>query len=463
MFEKILVANRGEIALRVIRACRELGIATVAVYSEADKYSLHVHAADEALCIGPPPATQSYLNVARIIAAAEVTGADAIHPGYGFLAENARFSEICADCNITFIGPNAETINRMGDKSIAKATARAAGCPVVPGSDGAVADAREALRLARQIGFPVMIKASAGGGGRGMRLVREESQLAGSLQTASHEAESSFSNPEVYLEKCIVRPKHVEIQVLGDSHGNTIHLGERDCSIQRRHQKLLEEAPCPVLTQELREQMGEAAVRAAKAVNYCGAGTVEFLLDENQQFYFMEMNTRVQVEHPITEEVTGVDVVREQILAAAGEELSLRQEDVRWQGHSIECRINAEDPANNFMPCPGKITAYIPSGGPGVRVDSHCYSDYVIPPFYDSMIAKLIVRDKTRQRAIARMQRALHEFVVEGVKTTIPFHLEVMENALFRHGNFGTDFLEVWRNTARVGQVPEPKQPAGIN
>ncbi len=445
MFRKVLVANRGEIALRVIRACRELGIATVAVYSEADKYSLHVHAADEAICIGPAPGSQSYLNVARIISAAEVTGADAIHPGYGFLAENARFAEICADCNITFIGPSAEAIRKMGDKNIAKKTAKDAGCPTVPGSDGALESAEQGIALAAKMGYPVMIKASAGGGGKGMRMVAEERLFKSSFETAAAEAQSAFSNPEVYLEKCIIRPKHVEIQVLGDRHGNIIHLGERDCSVQRRHQKLIEEAPCPVLTQELRDKMGEAAIRAARAVNYVGAGTIEFLLDKDKNFYFMEMNTRVQVEHPITEEITGVDIVREQILVAAGEKLSVKQADVRWKGHSIECRINAEDPAKNFIPSPGKIIAYVPPGGIGVRIDSAAYQDYVIPPFYDSMIAKLIVHADTREAAIARMKRALREFVVDGVKSTIPFHLEVMDNELFKKGTFGTDFLEVWK------------------
>ncbi|MCC6548029.1 acetyl-CoA carboxylase biotin carboxylase subunit [Candidatus Sumerlaeota bacterium] len=453
MFRKVLVANRGEIALRVIRACRELGIQTVAVYSEADKYSLHVHAADEALCIGPAPGSQSYLNVARIISAAEVTGADAIHPGYGFLAENARFAEICADCNITFIGPSAEAIRKMGDKNVAKKTAKDAGCPTVPGSDGALENAEQGMALAAKIGYPVMIKASAGGGGKGMRMVSEERLFKASFETAAAEAQSAFSNPEVYLEKCIIRPKHVEIQVLGDRHGNIIHLGERDCSVQRRHQKLIEEAPCPVLTRELREKMGEAAIRAARAVNYVGAGTIEFLLDKDRNFYFMEMNTRVQVEHPITEEITGIDIVREQILVAAGKKLSRTQDQVTWHGHSIECRINAEDPAKNFIPSPGKIVAYVPPGGIGVRIDSAAYQDYVIPPFYDSMIAKLIVHADTRDEAIARMKRALREFVVDGVKSTIPFHLEVMDSSLFKRGTFGTDFLEVWKKEADNGSA----------
>lgn len=445
MFKKILVANRGEIALRIIRACREMGIRTVSVYSEADRDSLHVHAADEALCIGPAPSSQSYLNESRIIAAAEVTGADAIHPGYGFLAENARFAEICADCRITFIGPSADAIRRMGDKSIAKSTAKAAGCPTVPGSDGSVEDAATGLAVAERIGFPVMVKASAGGGGKGMRMVPSREKFEQSFNTARAEAQSSFNSSDVYIEKCIVRPKHVEIQILGDRHGNVIHLGERDCSIQRRHQKLVEEAPCPVMTPELREAMGTAAIRAAKAVDYVGAGTIEFLLDADGNFYFMEMNTRVQVEHPITEEVTGIDIVREQILVASGEKLAYDQGDIQISGHAIECRINAEDPARNFMPSPGKVLAFVPAGGLGVRVDSACYADYSIPPFYDSMIAKLIVHDQSRERAIARMKRALREFVVDGVKTTIPFHLEVMDNELFQEGTFGTDFLEVWK------------------
>jgi acetyl-CoA carboxylase biotin carboxylase subunit len=445
MFKKILVANRGEIALRIIRACREMGIKTVAVYSQADRDSLHVHAADEALCIGPAPSSQSYLNEARIIAAAEVTGADAIHPGYGFLAENPRFAEICEECHITFIGPSSDAIRRMGDKSVAKATAKSAGCPTVPGSDGSVEDVAQGFALARKIGFPVMVKASAGGGGKGMRLVDAPEKFEQSFQTARAEAKSAFNNDDVYIEKCIIRPKHVEIQIIGDRHGNIIHLGERDCSVQRRHQKLIEEAPCPVMTPELRERMGEAAIRAAKAVNYVGAGTIEFLLDQNGEFYFMEMNTRIQVEHPITEEVTGVDIVREQILVAAGEKLAYEQGDIRLNGHSIECRINAEDPERNFMPSPGRVSAFVAPGGLGVRVDSACYNDYSIPPFYDSMIAKLIVHDQTRERAIARMRRTLREFVVEGVKTTIPFHLEVMDNPLFHSGKFGTDFLQVWK------------------
>ncbi len=442
MIQKVLIANRGEIALRVIRACKELGLQSVAVYSEADKNALHVHAADEAVCIGPPPANQSYLNVARIISAAEITDADAVHPGYGFLAENAQFAEICRDCNLTFIGPTPEQITRMGDKAEAKRTAAAAKAPIIPGSDGPIDDPAKALGMAREIGFPIMIKAVAGGGGRGMRMAREEGEFENLFSMARREAEAAFANPAVYLEKCIVSPKHVEIQILGDTHGNLIHLGERDCSVQRRHQKLVEESPCPVMTPELREKMGRAAVSAARQINYVGAGTIEFLLDTKGNFYFMEMNTRVQVEHPVTEWVTSVDIVREQIRAAMGEPLSVRQEDVQIKGHSIECRVNAEDPDRNFMPSPGRLLHYLPPGGPGVRVDSACYQDYVIPPFYDSMVAKVIVWDHTREQAIARMKRALSEFVIEGVNTTIPFQLQVLDSPLFHKGDFGTDFLE---------------------
>jgi acetyl-CoA carboxylase biotin carboxylase subunit len=446
MFKKILIANRGEIAVRIIRACREMGIRTVAVYSEADRDSLHVHMADQALCIGPPQGAQSYLNIARIISAAEVTDADGIHPGYGFLAENAEFAEVCADCNITFIGPSPDAIRRMGDKSVAKETAKAAGCPIVPGSEGGVDDPDQALRFAREIGFPVMIKASAGGGGRGMRLAQTPELFPNMFETARVEANGAFGNPEVYIEKYISKPKHVEVQILGDRHGNVIHLGERDCSIQRRHQKLVEEAPCPVIDAELRRAMGEAAIRCAKAVNYCGAGTIEFLLHEDRRsFYFIEMNTRVQVEHPVTEFITEVDIIKEQIAVAAGERLSVTQDEVAFHGCAIECRINAEDPSKNFMPSPGRLTEYVPPGGPGVRVDSACYPGYVIPPFYDSMVAKLIVCDKTRDKAIARMKRALDEFVVEGVKTTIPFHKQLLDSPGFREGNFGTDYLEKWK------------------
>ena len=457
MFKKILIANRGEIAVRIIRACRELGIRCVAVYSEADRNSLHVHMADEALCIGPPPGTESYLNVARIISAAEVTDADAIHPGYGFLAENADFAEVCAECNITFIGPSPDAIRRMGDKSVAKATAKNAGCPTVPGSDGEIDDVEEAQKMAAKIGYPVMVKASSGGGGRGMRLVKSPEAFINAFNTARAEAGAAFGNPNVYIEKCILEPKHVEVQIIGDSHGNVIHLGERDCSIQRRHQKLIEEAPCPVIDEKLREKMGMAAVACAKAVNYCGAGTVEFLLGKDRKhFYFMEMNTRIQVEHPITEMVTGVDIIKEQISVAGGNKLSLKQEDIQLHGHSIECRINAEDPSKNFMPCPGRLDDYVPPGGPGVRVDSACYPQCVIPPYYDSMVAKLIVHDKSRGQAIARMLRALDEFVIEGIWTTIPFHQAVLRSEEFRKGDFGTDFLEKWKIPELT---KEPRRP----
>jgi len=440
---KVLIANRGEVALRIIRACRELGIRTVAVYSEADRDSLHVSFADEAVCIGPPPSAQSYLNIPRIISAAEITDADAIHPGYGFLAENARFASICAECQIKFIGPQPDTIRRMGDKSEAKRTAQAAGVPVIEGSDGPVTSAEEARRIARKVGFPVIIKASAGGGGRGMRIAHTEASLPNALLTAQAEAEKAFGNGAVYIEKYFENPRHVEIQILADEHGAAIHLGERDCSIQRRHQKLIEESPSPVMTAQLREQMGAAAVAAAKAVGYWGAGTVEFLVDrEGTQFCFMEMNTRIQVEHPVSEAVTGVDIVAEQVLIASGKPLSLTQDQVRFNGHSIECRVNAEDPERDFMPCPGKIKTFHQPGGLGVRVDSHVYEEYVIPPYYDSMIAKLIVHAPDRMHAIRRMERALDEFIIEGVKTTIPFHQQVLRNAQFIKGDFGTNFID---------------------
>lgn len=442
MFKKILIANRGEIAVRVIRACRELGIATVAVYSEADRDSLHVKMADEAYCIGPAPSSKSYLNKANIIAAAEVSGADAIHPGYGFLAENANFAQICRDCGITFIGPPPEAIEKMGDKAVARETMIKAGVPVVPGTEGAVEDIDEARRIAEEIGYPVMIKAAAGGGGKGMRIAHNSHDLEKALQTARAEAEAAFGNPAVYLEKYVEEPRHIEFQILADHYGNVIYLGERDCSLQRRNQKLVEEAPSTALTPELRRKMGEMAVRAAQAVGYTNAGTVEFLLDKHNNFYFIEMNTRIQVEHPVTEMVTGIDLVKEQIRIAAGEPLAWRQEDITINGWSIECRINAEDPARNFMPCPGKIEIYHPPGGPGVRVDSAAYQGYVIPPYYDSMVGKLIVWGRNRDEAIARMERALREFVIEGVKTTIPFHLRIMENAFFRRGEVYTNFIQ---------------------
>ncbi len=440
MFKKVLIANRGEIALRVIRACRELGIRTVAVYSEADRDSLHVKFADEAVCIGPPPSKESYLNVPRLIAAAEVTNADAVHPGYGFLAENAGFADICAASGLTFIGPKAEAITAMGDKAFAKETMRKAGVPVVPGSDGVIKELKEANRIASDTDFPIIIKATAGGGGRGMRIVREASELENAFRTAGHEAEVAFGNPSVYIEKYLEEPRHIEIQVMGDRYGTVVHFGERDCSIQRRHQKLVEESPSPALTAELRAAMGAAAVKGAKSVGYVGAGTVEFLFDKNKNFYFMEMNTRIQVEHPVTEEVYGVDLVRMQIEVAAGKRLKKTTPKPQW--HAIECRINAEDPNHDFRPSPGKINTLHVPGGFGVRVDTHAYDGYVIPPYYDSLVAKLIVKSKTRAEAIEKMYHALDEFVVEGIKTTIPFHRKLMRDDRFKSGRFDTHFLE---------------------
>ncbi|GBF11034.1 acetyl-CoA carboxylase biotin carboxylase subunit [Tepidibacillus sp. HK-1] len=441
MFHKVLIANRGEIAVRIIRACREMGIFTVAVYSEADRDSLHVKMADEAYCIGPTASRDSYLNFANIISVAKLTEADAIHPGYGFLAENADFAEVCSSFQIEFIGPTPDAIQKMGEKAVAKDTMKKAGVPVVPGSDGLIEDVEEAIQLAKEIGYPVIIKATAGGGGKGMRVAYNDEELRKSIRMAQQEAKSAFGNSGVYLEKYLEEPRHIEIQIIGDKYGNVVHLGERDCSIQRRHQKLIEEAPSPALTKELREKMGEAAVRAAKAVNYHGAGTIEFLLDKDQ-FYFMEMNTRIQVEHPVTELVTGVDLIKEQIRVAAGEPLSFNQEDIQFNGWAIECRINAEDPFKNFMPSPGKINFYLPPGGLGVRLDSAAYPGYTISPFYDSMIAKLIVWGRDRDEAISRMKRALDEFTVEGVKTTIPFHLKLLNHELFIKGDFDTKFLE---------------------
>ncbi|MBN2984444.1 acetyl-CoA carboxylase biotin carboxylase subunit [Cohnella algarum] len=439
---KILVANRGEIAVRIIRACRELGISTVAVYSEADRESLHVRLADEAYCIGPTASKDSYLNLTNIMSVATLTECDAIHPGYGFLSENADFADICESCNITFIGPSAEAISRMGDKSVAKQTMKEADVPVIPGSDGLVEDLDEAVRVAREIGYPVIIKATAGGGGRGIRLADDEEMLVREITTAQQEAQKAFGNSGVYIEKYLTGMKHVEIQVIADKHGNVVHLGERDCSVQRRRQKLVEEAPCPVMTPALRERMGQAAVRAAKAVDYCGAGTIEFLLGPDGQFYFMEMNTRIQVEHPVTEMITGVDLIKEMISVAEGAPLSFAQEDVKWDGWAFEFRINAEDPERNFMPSPGRVGFYLPPGGPGVRVDSGAYTHYTISPHYDSMIAKLIVWAPTRGEAIARGRRALAEFFVEGVKTTIPFHLKLLDHPLFQKGTFDIKFLE---------------------
>ena len=441
MFHKILIANRGEIALRIIRACKELGIKTVAVYSTADSESLHVKLADESVCIGPPSSLQSYLNVNAIISAAELTDAEAIHPGYGFLAENAAFAEICENCGITFIGPTSESMRLMGDKISARQTMIKQNVPILPGTKDAVQDVNEAVKVAKKIGFPVIIKASAGGGGRGMKIVHSPAALPNAFATARAEAQSGFGNPEVYIEKYCQQPRHVEIQILGDKHGNVIHLGERDCSIQRRHQKLIEEAPCSVLTPQLRAAMGDAAVRAARSVAYNSAGTVEFLLDSDNNFYFMEMNTRIQVEHPVTEMVTGIDIVREQIRSAAGLKLRYKQSDVKIKGHAIECRINAEDPFK-FTPCPGKITSYHTPGGFGVRVDSFVYDQYTVLPHYDSLISKLIVHADTREDAIRRMLRALDEYIIEGIKTTIPFHKRVLSNKDFIEGNLDTGFLE---------------------
>lgn len=442
MFKKILIANRGEIALRVIRTCREMGIKTVAVYSTADKESLHVKFADEAVCIGPPPSRDSYLNMANIIAAAEITNADAIHPGYGFLSENAKFSAICAQNKIKFIGASPDMISAMGDKATAKATMKKAGVPCVPGSEGLLQDLEHAKKTALEIGYPIMMKATAGGGGRGMRVVWEEKDLENAFNSAKQEAGAAFGNDGMYMEKFIEEPRHIEIQVVGDQYGKACHLSERDCSVQRRHQKLVEETPSPFMTPELRDAMGEAAIKAALAVSYEGCGTVEFLVDKHRNFYFMEMNTRIQVEHPITEEVIDYDLIREQILVAAGVPISGK--NYYPQLHALECRINAEDPFNNFRPAPGKITTLHTPGGHGIRVDSHVYAGYTIPPNYDSMIGKLITIAQTREEAIAKMYRALSEYVIEGIKTTIPFHLKLMQNEEFRKGNYTTKFLETF-------------------
>jgi len=441
MFHKVLIANRGEIALRIIRACKELGIKTVAVYSTADSESLHVRLADESVCIGPPPSLQSYLNINNIISAAELTDAEAIHPGYGFLSENAAFAEICENCGITFIGPSSESMRIMGDKISARQAVIKEEVPILPGTKEGVKDVNEAIKIAKKIGFPVIIKATAGGGGRGMKIVHSPAALPNAFATARAEAQAGFGNPEVYIEKYCENPRHVEIQILGDKHGNVIHLGERDCSIQRRHQKIIEEAPSTVSTPELRKAMGEAAVRAAKAVGYSSAGTMEFLVDKSNNFYFMEMNTRVQVEHPVTEMVTGVDIVREQICSAAGHKLRYKQSDIKISGHAIECRINAEDPVK-FTPSPGKITAYHTPGGLGVRVDSFVYDQYTVLPHYDSLIAKLIVHADSREAAIKRMARALDEYIIEGIKTTIPLHKAIMANKDFIEGNIDTSFLD---------------------
>ena len=439
---KLLIANRGEIALRILRSCRELGIATVAIYSTVDRNALHVQLADEAVCVGEAPSNKSYLNIPNIIAAAISRGADAIHPGYGFLAENDRFAEICQDHGLTFVGPSPESIRSMGDKSTAKATMQKVGVPTIPGSEGLLEDHLQAAALAERMGYPVMIKATAGGGGRGMRLVQAADQLESLFKAAQGEAEAAFGNPGLYMEKFVDRPRHVEVQVLADRHGNVVHLGERDCSIQRRHQKLLEEAPSTAVTPELRRQMGEAAVAAARSIGYEGAGTVEFLVDRSGAFYFMEMNTRIQVEHPVTEVVTGVDLIAEQLRIAGGEAISVKQSEISLTGHAIEVRINAEDPRQNFRPAPGKITGWLPPGGPGVRVDSHVYTGYEIPPFYDSLIGKLIVWGIDRDHALKRLRRALSECAITGIPTTMDFHLSLLDRPEFQRGDVHTKFVE---------------------
>jgi acetyl-CoA carboxylase biotin carboxylase subunit len=443
MFSKILIANRGEIALRIIRACRELGIRTVAVYSEADRNSLHVRFADEAICIGAPASSASYLNIPAIISAAEITDVEAIHPGYGFLAENAHFAEICESCKITFIGPTPENIRLMGDKMQARSTMQKAGLPIVPGSNGAVKNKEEALKIAKQIGYPVIIKAAAGGGGKGMRICHNDLTLISSLMTAQAEAEANFGNPSVYIERYVQRPRHIEMQILGDKFGHMINLGERDCSIQRRHQKLLEESPSPVIDQKARKRLGDMVLKGMKSINYVSAGTIEFLYDQaSNNFYFMEMNTRIQVEHPVTEMVTGIDLIKEQIRIASGEKLRWHQDEVHIQGAAIECRINAEDYENNFMPSPGKIDSLTIPGGPNVRVDSHIYCGYEISPYYDSLVAKLICRGSNRQEAIMTMRRALSELHIAPIKTTAGFHLRIMENPHFLRGEVSTHFVE---------------------
>jgi len=448
VFKKILIANRGEIALRVIRACKEMGIKTVAVHSTADANSLHVRFADESVCIGPPKSSDSYLNVPSIISAAEITNAEAIHPGYGFLAENSSFAEICNSTGLRFIGPSPESIKQMGDKARARETAKKAGVPVLPGSDGIVTEESSAIEIARELGFPVIVKAAAGGGGKGMRVVMDESEFANAFVMAQTEALAAFSNADVYIEKYILQPRHIEIQLIADEKGNTVYLGERECSIQRRHQKLIEEAPSVRVDEVLRRQMGEMAVAIARTVKYRNAGTIEFLMDESGKYYFMEMNTRIQVEHPVTEMVTGIDLVKEQIRVAAGLPLSFTQNDIKIKGHSIECRINAEDP-EKFTPSPGTITAFNPPGGLGVRVETAAYTQYVIPPYYDSMIAKLIVHAETRPDAIMRMQRALNEFIIEGVKTTIPMHKKILDDPQFQSGDISTKFMERYNTPAK--------------
>lgn len=443
LIQKVLIANRGEIALRIIRACKEMGIQTVAVYSKADAESMHVKMADEAICIGNGPSNESYLKIANIISAAEIGDVEAIHPGYGFLAENAHFAEICKSCNIKFIGPSPESIRQMGDKAKAKEMAKKLSVPVIPGSDGLVEDREEALKIAKKLGYPVLIKATAGGGGKGMRIAHNDISLANAFLTARTEAETSFNNSAVYLEKYLEQPRHIEVQILADTKGHVIHLGERDCSIQRRHQKIIEEAPSPIMNDRLRTRMGRAAVKMAQAVKYVGAGTVEFLVDKHQNFYFLEMNTRIQVEHPITEEVTGIDIIKEQIKIASAKKLRIEQKDVKVNGAAIECRINAEDPEKGFMPSAGKVTKYHPAGGKGVRIDSHVYTGYTIPPFYDSMVAKVITHGENRLDAIRKMIRALEEFEIEGIKTTIPLQLQILSDPVFQDGKtYSTAYLE---------------------
>lgn len=456
MFKKVLIANRGEIALRIVRACREMGIASVAVYSEEDADSLHVRFADEDICIGPAVSGASYLNIPRIISAAEIANAEAIHPGYGFLAENPSFAEVCESCGIKFIGPPAEAIRKMGDKALARATVAEAGVPVVPGSDGEVETEEEALAVVERIGLPVFVKASAGGGGKGMRLVREGAAFPAAFRAARAEAEAAFGRGAVYLERAIERARHIEFQVLSDCWGQTVHLGERECSIQRRHQKLVEESPSPFLTESLRRRMGEAAVAAARAAGYENAGTIEFVVEPDGRFYFIEMNTRIQVEHPVTEEVTGIDLVKEQIRIAAGEPLGYAQEEIRFSGHAIECRVNAEDPSRGFAACPGRITTFYPPNGPGVRLDSHAHDHFTVSRYYDSLIAKLVVKGRDRAEAIARGRRALHEFVIEGVGTTIPFLTRVFADPDFARGEFDTGYVERVLSSAPAGAVPLP-------
>jgi len=442
LFKKILIANRGEIALRIIRACKELGILSVAVYSEKDAESLHVKFADEAVCIGAASPMESYLNIPRVISAAEITNAEAIHPGYGFLAENAGFAEICESCGIKFIGPPAEVIRKMGDKSFAKETMVKSNVPVIPGNNKILENHSEAEKLADEIGYPVILKATAGGGGRGMKIIRDKSEIKKKFDIARSEAEAAFGNPGLYIEKYIENPRHIEVQILGDTYGNVIHIGERECSIQRRYQKLIEETPSPIIDSKLRKEIGDAAVRAAKGASYCNAGTVEFLLDENRNFYFMEVNTRIQVEHPITEVVSGIDLIKQQLKIAAGEKLNLQQKNIQLRGHAIECRINAEDPENGFMPSPGKIKGLHLPGGFGVRIDTHIYSQYEIPPYYDSLVAKVITFGIDRAESIERMRRVLDEMVIEGIKTTVPFHKKVISNSNFKKGLYNTSFLE---------------------